>query len=81
MPSILAWGLTLSSVFISAALAVGAGIGGGALFVAAYILILGMDAHGAVPLSKGEKTPLLSLSPSLSLSVSLLYLSFAAYRF
>ena len=49
----LEWGLALPTVFVSASLAVGAGIGGGALFVGAYILILGMDAHGAVPLSKG----------------------------
>lgn len=29
--------------------------GGGALFVAIYILVLGMDAHSAVPLSKGKR--------------------------
>eukprot|EP00055_Hartaetosiga_balthica_P016284 m.102158 g.102158 ORF g.102158 m.102158 type:complete len:438 (+) comp9074_c0_seq3:351-1664(+) len=52
MPMDWEWGVAGLCVFLSASLAVGAGIGGGALFVAAYILILGFDAHGAVPLSK-----------------------------
>ncbi|EDQ88372.1 uncharacterized protein MONBRDRAFT_26471 [Monosiga brevicollis MX1] len=47
-----AWGLAVPLVFLGAALNVGAGIGGGATFVAIYFLVLGEDAHGAVPLSK-----------------------------
>lgn len=41
-----------AAVFISAALAVGSGVGGGSFFIASYILILGLDAHYAIPLSK-----------------------------
>eukprot|EP00730_Choanoeca_flexa_P007675 TRINITY_DN12374_c0_g2_i2.p1 TRINITY_DN12374_c0_g2~~TRINITY_DN12374_c0_g2_i2.p1 ORF type:complete len:151 (+),score=22.28 TRINITY_DN12374_c0_g2_i2:720-1172(+) len=52
MAGFAAWALTLPFVFIGASLAVGAGIGGGAIFVSIYFLILGMDAHGAIPLSK-----------------------------
>ncbi|EGD78809.1 hypothetical protein PTSG_01784 [Salpingoeca rosetta] len=51
---VLAWQWAVASicVFLCASLAVGAGIGGGALFVGIYMIILGMDAHAAVPLSK-----------------------------
>ena len=46
------WGIASVGVFFCASLAVGAGIGGGALFVGIYMIVLGMDAHSAVPLSK-----------------------------
>eukprot|EP01147_Barroeca_monosierra_P006869 gene6869-9523_t len=46
------WAVASICVFFSASLAVGAGIGGGALFVAIFMIVLGMDAHSAVPLSK-----------------------------
>lgn len=41
-----------SAVFISAALAVGSGVGGGTFFLVVYILILGLDVHYTIPLSK-----------------------------
>lgn len=48
------WAGALLCVFVSAAMAVGAGIGGGSLFVASFMIFLSYDAHAAVPLSKGE---------------------------
>eukprot|EP00049_Salpingoeca_infusionum_P014629 m.276627 g.276627 ORF g.276627 m.276627 type:complete len:484 (+) comp15713_c2_seq6:38-1489(+) len=47
------WLVTGTGVFLSASLAVGAGIGGGALFVGLFMVVLHYDAHEAVPLSKG----------------------------
>lgn len=41
-----------SLCFIGGAISAGGGIGGGAFYLSAFILILGMDAHTAVPLSK-----------------------------
>eukprot|EP00045_Choanoeca_perplexa_P008002 m.73220 g.73220 ORF g.73220 m.73220 type:complete len:415 (-) comp14317_c0_seq3:184-1428(-) len=52
MTSLGIWALTLPFVLLGASLCVGAGIGGGAVYVSIYFLILGMDAHGAIPLSK-----------------------------
>jgi hypothetical protein len=39
-------------VFFSASLAVGSGVGGGSFFITIFILVLGLDAHHAIPLSK-----------------------------
>eukprot|EP01096_Ripella_sp_DP13-Kostka_P015630 TRINITY_DN7404_c0_g1_i1.p1 TRINITY_DN7404_c0_g1~~TRINITY_DN7404_c0_g1_i1.p1 ORF type:complete len:486 (+),score=176.26 TRINITY_DN7404_c0_g1_i1:120-1577(+) len=48
------WELLVGTVlcFLCAALCAGSGIGGGSFYVAIYTLLLGMDPHTAVPLSK-----------------------------
>jgi len=42
-------------VFIGGCLCAGGGIGGGGIYIPIFILLLGMSAHEAVPLSKVRK--------------------------
>ena len=39
-------------VVLASSLAVGSGVGGGSFFIAIFILVLDLDAHHAIPLSK-----------------------------
>ncbi len=52
MPGVAAWAGALVGVFVSAALAVGGGVGGGSLFLAIFGLTLHIDTHLGVPLSQ-----------------------------